>query len=59
MLFTSGGSKGIERDGWPRAGLLKFQWAQRIGPLMEVERNVSLSFAKLRDGLRRLVATIC
>jgi hypothetical protein len=36
-------------------GQIKCEWAEKIGPLLEPERNVSPSFGKLRDGLRRLV----
>lgn len=35
---------------------IKYEWAERIGPLLEPERNVSPSFGKLRDGLRRFVS---
>ena len=35
-------------------GNLKHEWANRIGPLMDPDRNCSPSFGKLRDGLRRL-----
>lgn len=50
-----GGSTAIKKAGWPLPGQIKFEWAQRIGPLLEPDRNVSPSFGKLRDGLRRLV----
>ena len=49
-----GGSRAIQEEGWPAAGNAKHAWAAAIGPLMDVEGNVSPSFAKLRDGLRRL-----
>lgn len=51
-----GGSAAIRKAGWPLPGQIKYEWAERIGPLMEPDRNVSPSFGKLRDGLRRLVA---
>lgn len=51
-----GGSAAIKKAGWPLPGQVKHEWAQKIGPLMEPDRNVSPSFGKLRDGLRRLVA---
>lgn len=51
-----GGSAAIKKAGWPLPGQVKHEWAERIGPLMDLERNISPSFGKLRDGLRRLVA---
>ncbi len=51
-----GGSTAIKKVGWPLPGQVKHQWAEQIGPLLDPERNVSPSFGKLRDGLRRLVA---
>ncbi len=51
-----GGSVAIKKAGWPLPGQIKCEWAERIGPLLEPERNVSPSFGKLRDGLRRLVS---
>lgn len=51
-----GGSVAIRAAGWPLPGQVKHQWAEQIGPHMDVENNQSPSFCKLRDGLRRLVA---
>lgn len=51
-----GGAAPIKRAGWPRPGEVKHAWAREIGPHMDVENNVSPSFCKLRDGLRRLIA---
>lgn len=51
-----GGIKAIRKVGWPLPGEVKHEWAEKIGPKMDVEVNVSPSFCKLRDGLRRLVA---
>jgi hypothetical protein len=51
-----GGSAAIRKAGWPLPGQLKHEWAVQIGPQMDVEKNQSPSFHKLRDGLRRLVA---
>lgn len=50
----SGGSAAIKKAGWPLPGQVKHEWADRIGPFMDPERNLSPSFGKLRDGLRRL-----
>jgi len=55
--LVKGGSAAIKREGWPAPGQLKFEWAERIGPLLDAENNLSPSFRKLRDGLRR--ATRC
>ena len=52
-----GGSAAIRKAGWPLPGQIKCEWAEKIGPLLEPDRNTSPSFGKLRDGLRRLVAT--
>ncbi len=51
-----GGSAAIKKAGWPLPGQIKCEWAEKIGPLLEPDRNVSPSFGKLCDGLRRLVA---
>ena len=52
----SGGSAALKKAGWPLPGQMKHEWAEKIGPFMDSERNISPSFGKLRDGLRRLVA---
>ena len=51
-----GGSRAIKKAGWPIPGQIKCEWANRIGPLLNVEHNDSPSFCKLRDGLRRIVS---
>lgn len=51
-----GGSTAIKKAGWPLPGQVKHEWAEKIGPLLEPDRNVSPSFGKLRDGLRRLIS---
>jgi hypothetical protein len=51
-----GGSAAIKKSGWPLSGQIKHEWAEKIGPLLDPERNVSPSFCKLREGMRRLVA---
>ncbi len=51
-----GGSATIKKKGWPLPGQIKFTWAEKIGPLLEPDRNTSPSFGKLRDGLRHLAA---
>jgi hypothetical protein len=52
-----GGSRSIRQVGWPLPGQIKHEWADRIGPLLDPEINLSPSFGKLRDGIRRLAAT--
>lgn len=51
-----GGSTAIKKVGWPLPGQIKHKWAEEIGPLMMPDNNISPSFGKFRDGLRRLVA---
>lgn len=51
-----GGSAAIKKAGWPLPGQVKHEWAEKIGPRLDPDRNLSPSFGKLRDGLRRLVA---
>jgi hypothetical protein len=53
-----GGSLAIQRAGWPLPGQIKHEWAGRIGPLLDPEINLSPSFGKLRDGMRRLVTRL-
>jgi hypothetical protein len=56
-IVHPGGSRTVIKSEWPAAGDVKHQWANRIGPLMDPDRNRSPSFRKLRDGVRRLAAT--
>ncbi len=51
-----GGASAVLRIGWPAPGRLKHEWAEKIGPHMDLERNTSPSFRKLCSGLLRLVA---
>ncbi|WP_081938571.1 DUF4276 family protein [Burkholderia pyrrocinia] len=51
-----GGRSAIEAEGWPLPGQVKHEWVETIGPQMDVNTNISPSFCKFRDGLRRLVA---
>jgi len=50
-----GGAKSIKAKGWPLPGKIKHKWAETIGPRMSIDENVSPSFKKFRDGIRRLV----
>lgn len=51
-----GGSAAIKKAGWPLPGQVKHEWAEKIGPQMDPDKNISPSFAKFRDGLRRLIS---
>lgn len=51
-----GGVAAIRKAGWPLPGQIKSAWAEKIGPLLDMERNASPSFQKLRDGVRGLIA---
>lgn len=51
----AGGSAAIKKAGWPLPGQVKHEWAKKIGPLMNPDRNISPSFRKFKDGLRQLV----
>lgn len=51
-----GGARAVKKAGWPLPGNLKHEWAENIGPHMDVTRNQSPSFCTFRDGLQRLVA---
>ena len=52
----SGGLAQIKEAGWPASGNAKCEWAQKIAPNMDLERNRSPSFRAFRDGVRRLAA---
>jgi len=51
-----GGSAAIKIAGWPLPGQIKHEWAEKIGPLLVIDRNISPSFSKFRDGLTRLIS---
>lgn len=51
-----GGSAAIRKAGWPLPGQVKHEWAEAIARYMNAEENQSPSFAKFRDGIRRLIA---
>jgi hypothetical protein len=50
-----GGRAKVKKDGWPHAGIIKHEWAEKITPLLNLEENKSPSFQKFMSGLRRLV----
>ncbi len=49
-----GGAARLRREGYPVAGEAKCQWARRIAPHLDVDRNQSQSFQVFRDGIRDL-----
>ncbi len=49
-----GGAHKLKQLGWPYTGQEKCEWAKRITPYMDVEKNESKSFQVFRDGLRNL-----
>jgi hypothetical protein len=48
-----GGSEDLRARGWPAPGQAKCEWARRIAPHMDVDANLSPSFAAFREGIRR------
>jgi hypothetical protein len=50
-----GGSQALKNAGWPSPGQEKCKWAEKISPLMNIEKNKSKSFQVFRDGLRALM----
>jgi Domain of unknown function (DUF4276) len=53
----SGGSAKLRDAGWPLPGQVKHEWVEKIAPHMNVEDNLSPSFCKFRDGVRRIVGS--
>lgn len=49
-----GGSAQLRKEGYPGAGKAKCEWARRIAPHLDVDRNRSKSFQVFRDGVRQL-----
>ena len=52
-----GGCSKLKKEGWPEIGIQKYEWAEKIGPLMDVDNNQSKSFQVFRDGLKQLSTT--
>lgn len=52
----AGGAAAIKKAGWPLPGQIKHEWAEKMGPLMSLDQNVSPSFGKFRDGLSRMIS---
>lgn len=51
-----GGHAALKKPGSPLPGQLKHDWAGKIGPHLDFERNLSPSFRKFKEGVTRLVA---
>ncbi len=49
-----GGAQRLKRLGYPEMGKAKCEWAERIAPHLDVDRNQSKSFQVFRDGIRNL-----
>lgn len=49
-----GGAVVLRAAGYPETGRVKCEWARRITPHMDVDRNRSKSFQVFRDGVRSL-----
>ena len=49
-----GGSARLKREGYPVAGQAKCDWARKIAPHVDVDKNQSKSFQVFRDGVRSL-----
>lgn len=54
VLYPKGAEQ-LKKEGWPKIGQMKCEWAERIGPFIDVENNRSQSFQVFRDGLRGLL----
>ena len=49
-----GGSARLKELSYPYTGTAKCEWAEKIAPRMNVDRNRSKSFQAFRDGVRKL-----
>ena len=52
----AGGAAALAKAGWPAPGAAKCEWARKIAPHIDPDRNRSPSFQAFRDGVRRLAA---
>jgi len=50
-----GGSLKLKQLGYPPIGQTKCEWANKIAPHLDVERNQSRSFQVFRDGIRNMM----
>ena len=49
-----GGAARLKASGYPETGIAKREWAEKIAPHVDVDRNRSRSFQVFRDGVRSL-----
>ena len=49
-----GGAARLKASGYPETGMAKREWAEKIAPHVDVDRNRSRSFQVFRDGVRSL-----
>ena len=49
-----GGAARLKASGYPETGTAKREWAEKIAPHVDVDRNRSRSFQVFRDGVRSL-----
>jgi len=54
--LVKGGAAAVKSQGYRKAGELKHEWANCIGPRMNVGRNQSPSLGTTRQGVTDLVA---
>ena len=52
----AGGAAALAKAGWPAPGEAKCEWARKIAPHIDPDRNRSPSFRAFRDGVRSLAA---
>ena len=52
----AGGSATLAKSGYPETGRAKSEWARKIAPHIDPDRNRSPSFQAFRDGVLRLAA---
>lgn len=50
-----GGALKLKQLGWPHIGMAKCEWANKIAPHLDVDRNQSRSFQMFREGIRNLI----
>ena len=48
-----GGRAALAAEGWPASGIAKSEWARKIAPHVDPDRNLSPSFRAFRDGVLR------
>jgi len=51
----SGGAKELKKQGYPRIGEEKCNWAKKISPLIDIEQNQSKSFQVFRQGVLNII----